>query len=90
MRHCVALAMAATALTWASPGSGQACGPRAAGATPRSLLETTLQARHQEPVVLPPSPEVSDGAVIVTAYLLQRHDDLQRIMACQARRGQSP
>ncbi|HTV23120.1 MAG TPA: hypothetical protein VMG12_30740 [Polyangiaceae bacterium] len=55
-------------------------------APPRALLETTLAATHQEPVVLPPSPEVSDGSVIVTAYLLQKHDDLQRIMACQARR----
>lgn len=55
----------------------------------RVLLDTTLRAVHQEPVVLPPNPEVSDGSVVVTAYLLQRHDDLQRILECQARRSPS-
>jgi len=34
MRHRVALSMAATALAWATPGSGQACGPHVAGAAP--------------------------------------------------------
>jgi len=76
----------------ASPEGEVENGARTAGtataATPRALLETTLSARHQEPVVLPPSPEVSDGSVVVTAYLLSRHDDLQRIMECQARRDQ--
>jgi hypothetical protein len=62
----------------------------AAQAERRVLLETTLRALHQQPTVLPPSPEVSDGAVVVTAYLLQRHDDLQRILECQARRSPSP
>jgi hypothetical protein len=56
----------------------------------RVLLETTLRALHQEPAVLPPNPEVSDGSVVVTAYLLQRHDDLQRILECQARRSPRP
>ena len=59
------------------------------GAPAKVLLETALEAKHQEPVVLPPSPAVSDGSVVVTAYLLQKHDDLQRIMACQARRAPS-
>lgn len=59
-------------------------------AEPRALLETTLRVLHEEPVVLPPSPLVSDGSVVVTAYLLRRHDDLQRILECQARRSPSP
>jgi hypothetical protein len=52
-------------------------------AEPRVLLDTTVRAINQEPLVLPPAPDVSDGAVIVTAYLLQRHDDLQRVMECK-------
>lgn len=64
--------------------------PEGTGAERKVLLETTLRALHQEPVLLPPSPAVSDGSVVVTAYLLRRHDDLHRIMECQARRGQKP
>jgi hypothetical protein len=64
--------------------------PEGAPGEPRVLLETTLAALHQEPVVLPPSPAVSDGSVVVTAYLLRRHDDLQRILECQARRTAEP
>lgn len=64
--------------------------PEGSQAEPRVLLETTLQALHQEPVVLPPNPAVSDGSVVVTAYLLRRHDDLHRILECQARRNPSP
>jgi hypothetical protein len=64
--------------------------PEGSQAEPRVLLDTTLQALHQEPVVLPPSPAVSDGSVVVTAYLLRRHDDLHRILECQARRSASP
>jgi hypothetical protein len=56
----------------------------------RVLLETLLSVLPQQPVVLPPSPEVSDGSVIVTAYLLRKHDDLQRILECKARRSRSP
>jgi hypothetical protein len=56
---------------------------------PKVLFDTTLQAVNQEPVVLPPAPELSKGSVIVTAYLLQRHDDLQRVMECQARQAES-
>jgi len=63
----------------------------AEGATtaPRILLDKTLQAMNQEPVVLPPTPELSAGLVIVTAYLLQRHDDLHRVMECHARQTES-
>lgn len=64
--------------------------PEGSGGEGKVLLETTLRAVHQEPVLLPPSPNVSDGSVVVTAYLLRRHDDLHRIMECQARRGQNP
>jgi len=64
--------------------------PEGSEAAPKTLLETTLQATHQEPVVLPPSPALSDGSVIVTASLLQRHDDLQRVLTCLARRSPSP
>jgi len=64
--------------------------PEGSQAEARVLLETTLQALHQEPVVLPPSPAVSDGSVVVTAYLLRRHDDLHRILECQARRAEPP
>jgi len=63
----------------------------AAGAAtgPKVLLETTLQAVTRVPVVLPPAPEVSNGSLIVTAYLLQRYDDLHRVMECQARQAES-
>jgi hypothetical protein len=63
--------------------------PEGSPGEPRVLLETTLAAPHQEPIVLPPSP-VSDGSVVVTAYLLRRHDDLQRILECKARRSAEP
>ena len=55
---------------------------------PRVLLDTTLRAVNQVPNVLPPAPEVSDGSVIVTAYLLRRHDDLQRMFLCQAKQAE--
>ncbi len=55
---------------------------------PRALLDTTLRAVNQVPHVLPPAPDVSDGSVVVTAYLLRRHDDLQRILECQAKQAE--
>lgn len=55
----------------------------AAESGPRVLLDTLLRARNQEPVVLPPAPQISDGSVVVTPYLLRRHDDLQRILECR-------
>jgi hypothetical protein len=62
--------------------------PDGSGGEPRILLDTTLRAVNQVPNVLPPAPEVSDGSVVVTAYLLRRHDDLQRILECQAKLGE--
>jgi hypothetical protein len=55
---------------------------------PRLLLDTTLRALNQVPHVLPPAPRVSDGSVVVTAYLLRRPDDLQRILECQAKQAE--
>jgi hypothetical protein len=57
-------------------------------AGPRLLLDTTLRAINQEPVVLPPAPEVSDGSVVVTAYLLRRPLDLQRVMECKVKQDE--
>lgn len=51
---------------------------------PRTLLEATLQLRHQQPALLTPTPEVSDGSLIVTGYLLRSLQDLHAVMACQA------
>jgi hypothetical protein len=55
------------------------------GDVPTVLLDTTVRPRHEEPVVLPTTPGVSSGSLIVTAYLLRKHDDLQRVMTCTAR-----
>lgn len=62
--------------------------PEGSGAAPEVLLDTALQAVNQEPVVLPAAPRVSDGSVIVTAYLLRRSDDLHRILECKVRQGE--
>lgn len=51
----------------------------------RSLLETNVEVSHQEPAIIAGTAAVSDGSLVLTAYLLQRHDDLQRVMACRAR-----
>lgn len=53
------------------------------GESPAVLLETTLDVSNQQPLVLPPAPEVTPGAIVVTAYLLQRHDDLHRVLECK-------
>jgi hypothetical protein len=55
---------------------------------PRTLLDTTLQLLHQQPVVLPPAAEVSDGSLIVTGYLLRRLEDLHAVMSCQAEQAE--
>ncbi|HKO95012.1 MAG TPA: hypothetical protein VJU61_27850 [Polyangiaceae bacterium] len=60
-----------------------------ASANPKVLFETTLQAMNQEPIVLLPAPELGEGSMIVTVYLLQKHDDLHRVMECQARQAES-
>jgi hypothetical protein len=52
---------------------------------PKLLFESHVRALHQDPVVLPGASSVSDGSLVLTAYLLQRHDDLQRVMECRAR-----
>ena len=58
------------------------------GKAPRKLLETTLQLVHQQPAVLPPAPEVSDGSLIVTGYLLRSLQDLHAVMSCQAEQAE--
>lgn len=52
------------------------------------LLDTTAHAKNQEPVVLPAAPAVSDGSLVVTAYLLRRHDDLHRVLECKVRQAE--
>lgn len=60
-----------------------------ASKAPRTLLDTSLQLGHQQPALLPPAPEVSDGSLIVTGYLLRRLEDLHAVMSCQARQAES-
>jgi hypothetical protein len=60
----------------------------AEGEPPKTLLDTSVSSPHQEPVVLPKSPAVSDGSLIVTPYLLRKFDDLQRVMECKARQAE--
>jgi hypothetical protein len=62
--------------------------PEGAGGEPRVLLDTTVRGIDQEPIVLPPAPLVSDGSVVVTAYLLERPDDLHRVMECKVQQGE--
>lgn len=54
----------------------------------KTLLETTLSATNQEPVVLPPAPAVSDGSLVVTAYLLREPHDLHRVLECKAQQAE--
>jgi hypothetical protein len=58
------------------------------GGAPSILLETSVVAEHQTPVVVPNTSAVSAGSLVLTAYVLQRHDDLQRVMACRARQAE--
>ncbi len=58
--------------------------PEGSEQAPKQLLEASVNAVHQEPALIDGAAAVSDGTLIVTAYLLQRHDDLQRVMACRA------
>jgi hypothetical protein len=62
--------------------------PESPNTEPRVLLNTTLRVTDQTPFVLPPAPDVSDGSVVVTAYLLHRHDDLQRVLECKVQQGE--
>lgn len=52
---------------------------------PKALLDTTLRAPSQQPVVLAVSPALSAGSLVVTAYLLRTIDDLHRVLECKAR-----
>lgn len=62
--------------------------PEGSDAGPRVLLDTTVRALNQEPVVVPPVPATGDGTLVVTPYLLRRPDDLHRVMECQARQAE--
>jgi hypothetical protein len=59
--------------------------PGAQPGTAKLLLDTKLRSPSQQPVVLPVSPELSTGSVVVTAYLLRQLDDLHRVLECKAR-----
>jgi hypothetical protein len=63
--------------------------PADAGAEgPKVLLETTLDVLNQQPSILPPAPEVTAGAIVVTPYLLQKHDDLHRVLECKVEQAE--
>jgi hypothetical protein len=62
--------------------------PEAQPGTGKVLLDTTLHVASQQPVVLPVSPELSHGSVVVTAYLLRQLDDLHRVLECKAREAE--
>ncbi len=62
--------------------------PQGSDSGPHVLLETTLEALNQEPVVLPKTEQLTEGSVVVTAYLLRRHDDLHRVLECQAQQDE--
>lgn len=57
--------------------------PEGAAAAPRVLLDATVRALNQQPVVVPPVPAIEEGTVVVTPYLLRKPDDLHRVMECQ-------
>jgi hypothetical protein len=60
----------------------------AEGRQPAVLLDTTVSAEHQQPVLVPNATAVSAGSLVLTAYVLRRHDDLQRVMACRAQQAE--
>ncbi|MEO8177843.1 MAG: hypothetical protein ABI895_03325 [Deltaproteobacteria bacterium] len=59
--------------------------PISGPAAPKVLLATTVRAVSQQPVVLPVTPALSSGSLVVTAYLLRKIDDLYRVLECKAR-----
>jgi hypothetical protein len=61
--------------------------PEGSDAAPRVLLDTSVRALNQEPVVIPPVPAISAGTVVVTPYLLRKPHDLHRVMECQVRQA---
>jgi hypothetical protein len=70
-----------------APAKGEAPASPVEGEARKVLLDTVIEAKNQEPALLPPSPGVSQGSLVVTPYLLRRYDDLHRILECSA--GQS-
>jgi hypothetical protein len=64
----------------------------AAGEAPekpaKTLLDTTLHALNQQPLVLPPAPALSSGSLVVTAYLLRKPHDLHRVMECKTQQAE--
>jgi hypothetical protein len=70
-----------------APAKGEAPTSSAEGDTRKVLLDTAIEAKNQEPALLPASSEVSRGSLVITPYLLRRYDDLHRILECSA--GQS-
>jgi hypothetical protein len=62
--------------------------PDAQAGTGKVLLDTKLSSPSQQPVVLPVSPELSTGSVVVTAYLLRQLDDLHHVLECKAREAE--
>jgi hypothetical protein len=62
--------------------------PEGSEQAPKPLLEANVKAMHQEPAIIDGTSAVSDGSLVLTAYLLQRHDDLQHVMTCRARQAE--
>jgi hypothetical protein len=62
--------------------------PEGSDAAARALLDTNLHVVNQEPTVLPPTPQVSDGSLVVTTYLLRSLDDLHRALECRVQQGE--
>jgi hypothetical protein len=56
-----------------------------AGSAPEALLDTTLHATNQQPVVVSSGTALGGGSLVVTIYLLRRFDDLHRILECKER-----
>jgi hypothetical protein len=62
--------------------------PEGSEASARVLIDTKLRVVNQEPTVLPPAPQVSDGSLVVTTYLLRSLDDLHRALECRVQQGE--
>lgn len=71
---------AAARATSGDPGDGAATSGAEAG---EPLLAAKLDVVQQEPALLPAAPRVTDGALVVTAYVLRRYDDLHRVLECK-------
>jgi len=56
-----------------------------AGSAAKALLDTTLRAPNQEPVIVSSGAALGGGSLVVTAYLLRRFDDLHRMLECKER-----